>query len=170
MPHGRTNNDDGPVDLIGVVDTMFASVNMGDIAEERLAARPDYRVRFEVRRRTVPGFKDLAVAAKQLIDHDGCRIVIACGMPGPGALDAACAHEAATGIMLAQMLTSTHVLEVFVHMSEAADDSDLELLCKNRVGDHADNAYNLLYAPEELRRRAGMGVRQGGADRGPVGS
>lgn len=156
------------VDRIGVVDTMFSCVNMGDIAEERLHLRPDCGERFEILRRTVPGFKDLAVAAKQMIETDDCRIVIACGMPGAAALDVACAHEASTGILLAQMLTSTHVLEVFVHMSEASDDAELDALCRSRVGDHADNAYKLLYAPEELRQLAGMGVRQGGSDRGPV--
>jgi len=156
------------VDRIGVVDTMFSCVNMGEIAEERLHLRRDCGERFEILRRTVPGFKDLGVAAKQMIETDGCRIVIACGMPGAAALDVACAHEASTGILLAQMLTSTHVLEVFVHMSEASDDAELDALCRNRVGDHADNAYKLLYAPEELRQRAGMGVRQGGRDRGPV--
>lgn len=157
------------MDRIGVVDTMFSCVNMGDIAEERLHLRPDCGERFEIVRRTVPGFKDLGVAAKQMIETDDCRIVIACGMPGAAALDVACAHEASTGILLAQMLTSTHVLEVFVHMSEASDDAELDALCRNRVSNHADNAYKLLYAPQELRQRAGMGVRQGGRDRGPVG-
>lgn len=99
------------MDRIGVVGTMFSCVNMGDIAEERLRARADFGTRFEVLRRTVPGFKDLGVAAKQMIEVDGCRAVVACGMPGSATLDAACAHEASTGILLAQMLTSTHVLE-----------------------------------------------------------
>jgi len=156
------------VDRIGVVDTMFSCVNMGDLAEERLRQRPDCGARFDIVRRTVPGFKDLGVAAKQMIEDDGCRIVLACGMPGAEALDITCAHEASTGILLAQMMTSKHVLEVFVHMSEASDDAELDALCRNRVGDHADNAYSLLYAPEELRARAGMGVRQGGKDRGPA--
>ena len=67
---------------IGVVDTMFARVNMGAIALEALRGKPDFGVRFDVTRRTVPGFKDLAVAAKRLIQLDGCEIVVALGMPG----------------------------------------------------------------------------------------
>ena len=37
---------------------------------------------FKVVSRTVPGFKDLAVAAMNLIERDGCSIVVALGMPG----------------------------------------------------------------------------------------
>ena len=156
------------MERIGIVDTMFASVNMGEIAETRLGTEPGHGLEFEILRRTVPGFKDLAVAARLMIERDGCAIVLACGMPGPAGLDTACAHEASQGIMLTQVLTATHVLEVFVHMSEANDDAELLRLCRERVADHAHNAYCLLFAPDELRAKAGMGVRQGGRDRGPV--
>jgi len=46
---------------------------------------------FTTIRRTVPGFKDLAVAAKKLIEEDGCRIIVALGMPGKEEVDKVCA-------------------------------------------------------------------------------
>lgn len=156
------------MDRIGVVDTMFASIDMGSIAEHQLAELEGFGERFEVVRRTVPGFKDLAVAARRLIDRDGCSVVVACGMPGGADLDEACAHEASQGIMMAQVLTGVHILEVFVHSREEADPGRFAQLCHNRVASHAVNAYWLLYAPEELRKRAGQGVRQGGEDVGAL--
>ena len=55
------------MDRIGVVDTMFARYDMGAEALAELASGPGHGSRFEVIRRTVPGFKDLGVAAKRLI-------------------------------------------------------------------------------------------------------
>jgi riboflavin synthase len=49
---------------------------------------------FEIVRRTVPGFKDLAVGTRRLLEADGCAIGIACGMPGGAEIDDICAHEA----------------------------------------------------------------------------
>jgi riboflavin synthase len=154
---------------IGVVDTMFARVNMGGIVLETLRAKPDFGVRFDVARRTVPGFKDLAVAAKRMIQLDGCEIVVALGMPGGAALDQACAHEASQGIMMAQLMTSTPILEVFVHEVEAeGDDARLLALCQDRCAAHALNAHDMLFDPASLVARAGQGVRQGAADVGPI--
>ena len=159
---------------IGVVDTMFARVDMGGIVLETLRAKPDFGVRFDLTRRTVPGFKDLAVAAKRMIQLDGCEIVVALGMPGAADLDRACAHEASMGIMLAQVLTSMPILEVFVHESEAMgsdqrlDEARLVAICQERCADHALNAHVMLFDPASLVARAGQGVRQGGADAGPV--
>src|SRR6202035_5546337 len=102
------------MDRIGVVDTMFARFDMGAEAIDELEACPGFGTRFEVVRRTVPGFKDLAVACKRLIENEGCGIVVALGMPGKAAIDQICAHEASQGLMQAQLMTSTHILEVFV--------------------------------------------------------
>ena len=89
------------MDRIGVVDTMFARYDMGAEAVDELEDCPGFGTTFEVVRRTVPGFKDLGVACKR--------------MPGKAAIDQVCAHEASQGIMWAQLMTSTHILEVFVH-------------------------------------------------------
>jgi riboflavin synthase len=154
---------------IGVVDTMFARVNMGAIVLATLAGKPDHEASFFCLRATVPGFKDLAVAAKNLIHAQGCVLVVACGMPGGGELDRLCAHEASLGLMAAQMLTSRPILEAFVHESEAAgDDAALLALCADRCAQHALNAYDMVFAPESLIARAGQGVRQGQVDVGPL--
>ncbi len=159
--------DDG-VDRIGVVDTMFARYDMGADAVDELERCPGHGERFEILRRTVPGFKDLAVAAKRLIELEGCRIVVVLGMPGKAPIDKTCAHEASTGIMLAQLMTNTPILEVFVHEDEEEDPADLLPVFENRSRKHARNAYWMLYEPEQLVRRAGQGVRQGYADAGPI--
>ena len=156
------------MDRIGVVDTMFARYDMGNEALDELRSCPGHGERFEVLRRTVPGFKDLGVECKRMIELDGCRIVIALGMPGKAAIDQVCAHEASQGIMLAQLLTNTHVLEVFVHENEEEDPERLAAVCVDRARKHARNAYWMLYEPDELVKKAGRGVRQGYSDAGPL--
>jgi riboflavin synthase len=156
------------MDQIGVADTMFARYDMGAEVVDELESCPGHGERFEIVRRTVPGFKDLGVACKKLIEEEGCRIVVALGMPGKAPIDQACAHEASQGIMLAQLLTNTHVLEVFVHENEEEDPERLASVCVNRSRKHARNAYWLLYDPEQLTRRAGHGIRQGYSDAGPI--
>jgi len=154
---------------IGVVDTMFARVDMGAIALQTLRAKPDFGARFDIVRRTVPGFKDLAVAAKRMIQLDGCEIVLALGMPGAADLDQTCAHEASQGIMLAQLMTSAPILEVFVHEIEGlGDDARLLAICEARCAAHALNAHDMLFDPASLVARAGLGVRQGAPDVGPI--
>lgn len=153
---------------IGVVDTMFARYNMGQAALAELAECPGYGEKFVTIAKTVPGFKDLAVAAKNLIQKDGCSIVVALGMPGSAAIDKQCAHEAALGIMQAQLLTSTPILEVFVHEDEASDPKVLASVFENRSRDHARNAYWMLFEPEQLSQRAGQGIRQGFGHAGPL--
>jgi riboflavin synthase len=151
----------------GVIDTTFATVNMGEPAVQALLAQGVAPQR--IFRRTVPGFKDLAVAAKQMIEQGGCSIIIACGMVGPEPIDKQCGHEASLAIAQAQLMTSTHILEVFVHMDEARDDAELIRVAQNRAAEHAVNAYWILEKPEELAKRAGTGQRQGFEDVGPAG-
>ena len=153
---------------IGVVDTMFARYDMGAAARAELRDCPGYDETFSVISRTVPGFKDLAVAAKNMIEHDGCAIVVALGMPGKAPIDKQCAHEAALGIMQAQLMTSTPILEVFVHEDEADDPKVLASVFENRSRKHARNAYWMIFEPEQLSQRAGQGVRQGFEDAGPL--
>jgi riboflavin synthase len=153
---------------IGVVDTMFARYDMGAEALDELKECPGHGRRFEVIRWTVPGFKDLAVAAKKQIETESCRIVLALGMPGRAPIDKTCAHEASTGIMNAQLMTTTPILEVFVHEDEEDDPVQLAEVCRDRARKHARNAYWMLYEPEQLVARAGQGIRQGYADAGPL--
>ena len=146
-----------------IVDTTFSTVDMGAIAVDTLRGLGVDDAR--IHRVTVPGFKDLAVACKRLIEQ-GCAIAVACGMPGPEPIDKQCGHEASLAIGQAQLMTSTHILEVFVHMDEARSDAELIAVCRNRVAEHAANAYWLVEKPGELLRRAGTGQRQGFADVG----
>ena len=158
------------MDHIGVVDTMFARYDMGAEAVDELKQCPGFGERFDVIRRTVPGFKDLGVACKKLIEQDGCAIVVALGMPGKAAIDQVCAHEASQGIMLAQLLTTTHVLEVFVHENEEQDPARLAAVCVDRARKHRATRDWMLYEPEQLTpaRRAGCasGLRRRRAHRG----
>ena len=156
------------MDRIGVVDTMFARFDMGAEAVAELEACPGFGSTFEVVRRTVPGFKDLGVACKRIIEGEGCRIVVALGMPGKAEIDQVCAHEASQGLMQAQLMTSTHILEVFVHENEEDDPEALAKVCVDRARKHARNAYWMVFEPQQLTRRAGQGIRQGYGDAGPI--
>lgn len=151
---------------IGVVDTTFSRVDMGSIAIDELKRTG---TGFKVDRRTVPGVKDLPVAAKKLIDEDGCDLVIALGMPGKEEIDKVCAHEASTGLIQVQLLTNKHIIEVFVHEDEAKNTKELALLAERRSREHAVNAFDLLFRPERLVKNAGKGLRQGSEDAGPIG-
>jgi riboflavin synthase len=151
--------------IIGVVDTTFARFDMGGAAVSELGSAG---TGFRIVRRTVPGMKDLPVAAKKLIVEEGCNIVIALGMPGGKDIDKQCAHEASTGLIRAQLDTNTHIIEVFVHEDEAGNEKELAALAEKRSREHALNAYWMLFRPRELERRAGTGQRQGYADAGKL--
>ena len=111
-------------------------------------------------RRTVPGVKDLPLAAKQLLD-EGCDIVMAFGMPGAKPIDKQCAHESSLGIQRVQLMTAKTVLEVFVHEDEAQGDEELGKIMFSRASRHAINLLWMLFSPHELEKRAGSGQRQG---------
>ena len=150
---------------IGIADTTFARFDMGRSAIDELQKTG---TGFRIIRYTVPGVKDLPVASKKLIEEQGCDLVMALGMPGPMQKDKMCAHEDSTGLISAQLMTNRHIIEVFVHEDEAKDDDELAFLADARAREHAVNAYNLLFRPDTLTKRAGMGLRQGFADTGPV--
>lgn len=150
---------------IGVADTTFARVDMGGFAIDELKRTG---TGFKVERYTVPGVKDLPVAAKRLLEERDCDIVVALGMPGAQEIDKICAHEASTGLIQVQLLTNKHVVEVFVHEDEAKSEKELTWLAERRAREHAVNAYDLLFRPERLEKNAGRGLRQGLEDVGPA--
>ena len=137
---------------------------MGAIAIEELKRNASVRIE----RYTVPGNKDLPVAAKKLIEEQGCDIVMALGMVGGMPIDKTCAHEASLGLMHVQLMTNKHILEVFIHEDEAKSDKKLAELVDKRTREHALNAIKLLLKPKLLVKMAGMGERQGGPDVGPL--
>ncbi len=149
---------------IGIADTTFARVDMARAAISAIKKEASA----EIIRYTVPGIKDLPVAAKKLLDERGCDLVMALGMPGAAEKDKMCAHEASTGLIAAQLMTNRHIIEVFVHEDEAQDDKTLAWLAEKRTVEHAQNAVRLLLQPEKLTRLAGSGQRQGYEDAGPI--
>jgi riboflavin synthase len=151
--------------LYGVVDTTFAVARQGVRAIDQLHQHgvPDERIRFT----TVPGFKDLGIAARRLLEQ-GCDIALCCGMVGAEPVDKDCAKDASLGIQLAMHATGKPILEVFIHMDETDDPEELVAVVDNRVREHATNAYWLMEDPAELTRRAGSGQRQGFPDAGSL--
>jgi len=151
--------------IIGIVDTTFARYDMAKAAIDELKKNA---VGIRIERYTVPGIKDLPVAAKKLIEEKNCDIVMALGMPGKMPIDKQCAHEASLGLLAVQILTNKHIIEVFVHEDEAKDEKELAWLAERRTREHAINVINLLFHPEKLQRQAGTGQRQGFEDAGPL--
>ena len=150
---------------IGIADTTFARYDMAKAAMDELKRNA---TNIKIERYTVPGIKDLPVAAKKLIEERGCEIVMALGMPGPQPIDKQCAHEASLGLIAVQLLTNKHIIEVFVHEDEAEDEKQLAWLAERRAREHALNVISLLFNPEKLTKQAGTGQRQGFEDAGPI--
>ncbi|RLI88333.1 MAG: riboflavin synthase [Candidatus Altiarchaeales archaeon] len=150
---------------IGIVDTTFARYDMAKDAIDEIKKNV---AGVSIVRSTVPGVKDLPVEAKKLIEEQKCDLVMAFGMPGKEEIDKTCAHEASLGIIMAQLMTNTHIVEVFVHEDEAENEKELIEICKDRATKHARNAIKLLFHPNELLKEAGMGKRQGRDDVGPL--
>jgi riboflavin synthase len=149
---------------VGIADTTFARYDMGAVAIDELKKNASVKIE----RYTVPGIKDLPVASKKLIEEKGCEIVMALGMPGPKDIDKQCAHEASLGIIATQLLTSRHIIEVFVYEDEVENEGELAWLADRRTREHAQNVIKMLFKPEELEREAGMGKREGFEDVGPL--
>jgi len=150
---------------VGVADTTFARVDMGRMAINEIE---ENTTKVNIIRYTVPGMKDLPVACKILFDKHECEICLALGMPGPDEKDKMCAHEASQGIINCQLMTNKHIIECFVHEDEAETPEELVKICNNRAREHAQNVLKLLFEKEWLEKRAGMGLRQGFPDVGPV--
>jgi riboflavin synthase len=150
---------------IGIVDTTFARVNMASIAIEEIKKSI---TSIDFMRYTVPGIKDLPVTIKKLLEEEKCDIAMAFGMPGPTPIDKQCAHEASLGLIWTQLMTNKHVIEVFVHEDEAANEKELYTIAEDRARKHALNVIKLLFKPEGLVREAGMGKRQGVPNIGPI--
>ncbi len=147
---------------MGIADTTFATFDMGAAAIDELRQH----VSVKIERLTVPGVKDLPVACKRLLEERECDVVMALGMPGSEPIDKVCAHEASMGIIIAQLMTNKHILEVFVHEDEARDGVELARLAEGRTREHAQNLVKMFFKPELMEREAGMGMREGFEDVG----
>ena len=153
---------------IAVVDTMFARGDMGAVAQETiLKAAKENGWEVKILRATVPGVKDLPVAMLSLLGQ-GCSAGLSLGMPGSAPIDKQCSHEASMAMQQVQLIARKPVLEVFVHEDEARNDGELGKIMHNRASKHALNLMWMLFAPEELSKRAGKGERQGKGNAEPV--
>ncbi|RLF29597.1 MAG: riboflavin synthase [Thermoplasmata archaeon] len=151
--------------IIGIADTTFARFDMAKSVIDEIKSNV---TNYKIVRYTVPGIKDLPVACKKLFEEKNCDIVLALGMPGPMPIDKQCAHEASLGIIQTQLLCNKHILEIFVHEDEAKDEKELARLADRRAREHALNAIDLLFHPENLTKNAGKGLREGFKDVGPL--
>ncbi len=150
---------------IAIVDTMFSRVNMGEIAIDEI--KKNYKD-VEIVRKTVPGFKDLAIECKLLLEKEECDIAMALGMAGGAPIDVQCAHEASMAIMQTKLLTNKHIIEVFVFENEAWNENELLEIFDNRIREHCHNAVLLIKNPKKLIDSAGTGRRQGKPDEGTL--
>lgn len=149
---------------IGIVDTMFSKINMGEFAIDEL--KKFSNVSFI--RITVPGIKDIAVECKRLIEEENCEIALALGYVGGEQIDTQCAHEASSAIMQTKLLTNKHILEVFVFENETWNETELVDIAKNRTVKHVQNAIAMLHDKSALVAYAGKGIRQGKENEGEV--
>ena len=151
---------------IGIVDTTFARVDMGKVAEDTLKNElPNAKII----RYTVPGIKDIPLAAKKLLEESGCEGVITLGWVGKTTTDKISYAVTSMSLQLVQLLTNKHVIDVTVHEDEAEDENELVEIAIDRARKHAKNlAILLVKGGEGLRRYAGQGLRQGRESVGPL--
>ncbi len=149
---------------IGIADTTFSRINMGKIAIDEL--RKISSIPYE--RYTVPGIKDLPIAAKKLLEERGCDLVITLGWVGGTQKDMLSYIVLSMGLVMVQLMTNKHVIDVTIHEDEAEDEKTLMLVAENRVREHVRNAVDLLVNPKRLQKLAGTGQRQGYPDVGPM--
>ncbi len=150
---------------VGIVDTTFSRVNMAKIVIDELRNNLS---NIQIIRYTVPGIKDIPVAAKKLIEEYNCDIVITLGWVGKTQTDKYSYLASSIGIILVQLLTNKHVIDVTVHEDESDNPKELLQIAMDRARKHARNIIALLKGREALSRWAGTGRRQGGPDAGPI--
>jgi len=149
---------------IGVVDTTFARVDMAKPAIEVIRENVP---RAKIVRYTVPGIKDIPVAAKRVLE--GADIAMTLGWVGASLVDKYSYLAMSVGLMLVQVLTGKHVIDVTVHEDEAGSEEELYRIAVNRAKEHALNLVTLLLkGGEGLTPYAGRGLRQGVPDVGPI--
>lgn len=150
------------MDCIGVVDTTFARVDMASEAiDEIKSVAPDVRIK----RITVPGIKNTIWGAKKLAE-EGCTALLVLGWVGPTLTDKLSYLAMSIGLIELQIHMDVLILDVTVHEDEASDERELKSIAIDRARKHARNLIALLRG--DLTRFAGMGLRQGRPDVGPI--
>ncbi len=149
---------------IGIVDTTFSRIDMGKIAIDELKNYAGIRYV----RKTVPGIKDIPVEAKKLIEEQECDIVITLGWVGKTEKDMLSYLALSIGKIMAELMTSRHIVDVTVHEDEAEDEKALLAIAEDRIRKHVRNAVDLIRDPDRLVKEAGKGKRQGFEDAGQI--
>ena len=150
---------------IGIVDTTFSRIDLASIATaeiRRLAPQ------VEVRRYTVPGIRETPLACKILIEKGRCGVVLNTAMVSRAGAEKRVEDQAVAGIVLVQLLTNTHIICAFFDENEAKDRKKLRDIVTDRTKKHVLNALRLLAVPGTLTDYAGLGLRQGSPDVGPL--
>jgi len=150
---------------IGVVDTTFSRV---DMAKHAIEVFKEHLPEAVILRYTVPGIKDIPVAAKKLFD-EGCEAVITFGWVGAKPVDKYSYLAMSIGLIMLQINVGKHIIDVTVHEDEANDPNELYNIAIDRARKHALNLVKLIkYGREALTKYAGKGLRQGYPDVGPL--
>ncbi|MCS7128951.1 MAG: riboflavin synthase [Sulfolobales archaeon] len=151
---------------VGIVDTTFARVDMAKEAVDVLRENMPEAVFI---RYTVPGIKDIPVAARNLLVEEGCDAVITFGWVGSKLVDKYSYIALSIGLIMLQLMTGKHVIDVTVHEDEAEKPSELYKIAVDRARKHALNLVRLMKGGKEaLTKYAGKGLRQGYPDVGPI--
>ncbi|MEM0380335.1 MAG: riboflavin synthase [Desulfurococcaceae archaeon] len=151
---------------IGIVDTTFSRVDMAKIVINTIREEDPG---IEIVRYTVPGIKDIPVAARKLLIDEKCEGVITLGWVGPGVVDKYSYLAMSIGLIILQILTGKHIIDVTVHEDEAEDEDELYEIAVDRARKHTLNLIKLIkYGGEALTIYAGKGLRQGKPDVGPL--
>jgi riboflavin synthase len=149
---------------VGVVDTTFARVDMAKTAID-VIIRNIPKVR--IIRYTVPGIKDIPVAARRVLDE--ADIAITFGWVGASQIDKYSYLAMSIGLIIVQIMAGKHVIDVTVHEDEAGSEEELYRIAVDRARKHALNLVTLLTkGGEGLTPHAGLGLRQGIPDAGPI--
>ena len=120
-------------------------------------------------RYTVPGIKDIPVAARNLILEEDCEAVITLGWVGAKPVDKYSYLAMSVGLIMLQIMTGRHIIDVTVHEDEADTPEQLRRIAIDRVEKHALNLVRLVKEGRTaLTRYAGKGLRQGYPDIGPI--
>jgi riboflavin synthase len=149
---------------IGIVDTTFARVDMAKPAIEVITENIP---KAKIIRYTVPGIKDIPIATKRVLEK--ADIAMTLGWVGASPIDKYSYLAMSIGLILVQILTGKHVIDVTVHEDEAESEEELYEIAINRAREHALNLVTLLLkGGEGLTPYAGRGLRQGIPDVGPI--
>ncbi|BDR93568.1 riboflavin synthase [Vulcanisaeta souniana] len=147
---------------VGIVDTTFARVDMAKYAIEELRNNEPSVI---IERITVPGFKNTPWAAKQLINK-GVDAVMVLGWIGPSLTDKITYAVTSMGLIMLQIEYDKPIVDVTIHEDEANNEGELFNIAVDRTRKHARNLILMLRG--ELTKWAGMGLRQGRPDAGPI--